>query len=338
VLKIRQTLLVLVVLAMPLHAEEEREKVEGTLQDFAPGTILVQFKNGTRGPLTFDQTATIRVRGEADQSILIPGRVIEVNGEVDPNGLTLKDPKVSVWLNGNGPEVRSQGGAYYMLKADRKKGTIPLVLVGRVVNVSPLRLEAGNSIFSRYYFDDEVDATGKPTNPQEFPAIGKTFEVDLPEGQPIVVEMGSDISAAGPKAEVTAFVRPRDGMIDTLFLFRKEPLDQKVLSNSDGNMKGKKNRQRRASDAEADKTTKPKRVRNNKDSSPKPDVTEKNDASPKGSNSAETNFQFGLSMLKAGKTAEANRYFDRALAEDSSEKMAEKIAAARNKLRKPKTP
>lgn len=320
-----------------LAQNDDREKVEGTLQDFGPGTVLVEFRNGTRGPLSFDQTTTIRVRGEADQTILVPGRVIEVKGEVEPNGLALKDPSISVWMNGSGPEVRSQWGAYYMLKADRKKGTIPVVLVGRVISVSPLRFEAGNSIFSRYYFDDDVDATGKPTNPQEYPAIGKVFEVSLPDDQPVVVELGSDIASAGAKAEVTAFVRPRDGMIDTLFLFRKEPLDSKLITSSDANNKTRKGRQKRTDDAPMEKPTKAKRMRSNEDSTRKSDGNEKEQPPSSSSNPAETNFQFGLSMLKAGKITEANRYFDRALAADPSDAMVKKIEDAKKSAKKSST-
>ena len=312
--------------------DDDNQKVEGTLTDIGQGMIEVEIGEGNRKAISFDQTANIRVRGEADQSVLVPGAIVEVGGDVMANTNVIQEPNVSVYLNDRGPELRSSGGAYYSLKADRRSGRIPVVIVGRVVSVDPLRVEAGNSIFSRYYFDDEVDNNGKPTNPIEFPSIGKTFEVSLAEDKPITVELGSNIAQAGPKARVTAFVRRRDEMIQTLFLYRKERIDAKSLGLEE--IVKKDSKKRKESSTKSAKSDRPTRERKKLTGKNTPESDEsarknKNSSDRTPANPAEHNFQFGVTMLKAGKTAEADRYFERATKLDSSDAMTKRIQEAR---------
>lgn len=313
-------LIALLISAGWMQIREGDELVRGKLVDVQGNVVIIANDAGEDRPYPVDRSARVHVHATAGPEMLRVGAVVQVEGNVDPATYSLLPGNILVWLDPRGPELRTNGGAYFQLKADRQSGQIPVVVVGVVQSVEPLRVVGGNSIFSRFYYSDEVDASGTPLNFHEFPTIGKVFQVEIREDQPVGVEIGSNLMLAGPGAEVRAYVRPRDGNIVDLTAQRTEPLPPSITGKKKDSAKGADDEP----EVDEEKSTvesKPPRMKEKRERTPRTKTPKE---------PAEVQFQFGESMWKSGKHEAAERYFTKAMELDDRPEMANRIKAVKS--------
>ncbi|QDU63927.1 hypothetical protein Pan216_48080 [Planctomycetes bacterium Pan216] len=207
--------------------------VRGTLVEVGSRGVVLKPSDGfgtTSVPA--DRNTELRVLGLPTEEMLVKGATAEVSGDVTPD-YVIRDAQVMIDY-GTRRRVRTSGGSYYMRKASRAEGTIPVVIVGTILGTDPLRIKANNSIRTRYYFAEDVGQDNVINRTYDFPSIGKTFAVELERDEKgkfenVYVDLGPNSQFSKPDDHVVARVDADTGIARSVTIYREEPVDLEAL-------------------------------------------------------------------------------------------------------------
>jgi hypothetical protein len=231
-------------------------KIEGTLNDFNRGTILVQAADGQKTPVAFNTQTQINVSAMGPANLITMGSLVTVRG-VATNQSVIEEAWITLHLVGKPDEKVFRYGV--VAPGEPSNGRIPVSLVGKITSLNPVLFKADPQNKSEYMFKAEQkrDANGimhgVVTHP--FPGGGKTFRLELTllnippgdreKGPQITLDLGNALQYAGKDARVTATIPQGRGqaVASSISVSRTEPwiaeLEQDAKKAKQSNPKNK---------------------------------------------------------------------------------------------------
>lgn len=205
-------------------------KMTGEFVRVEGNAIVIKKSNGSVYPLQVTPADELKIRGRATPDFLVPGTIVEIFGDSD-SSFKVTNPQITAYAGNFAPRQRTNGGSYYTFRASRASGKIPIALIGTIVSVDPLRVKGGNSIRSRYWFEEDRDSqTNASLNYRDFPVLNTTFEVS-PDPNRVFVDLGNLIKFAKEGDEITVYDyrRGAPGSTKQIQIYLKDPVDLESL-------------------------------------------------------------------------------------------------------------